>query len=98
MESLGIPGPPDDIVGGVRKQSSSKGVAKLMRDSRLFPLILSLLATAGTASLAALGDPAPGTSTADAKPFATRVVAYQIDARLDPTKKTVDATETLTYQ
>ncbi|MGO9271021.1 MAG: M1 family metallopeptidase [Terriglobia bacterium] len=31
------------------------------------------------------------------KPSATRVVAYQIDARLDPAKKTVDATETLTY-
>ena len=31
------------------------------------------------------------------KPSATRVVAYQIEARLDPAKKTVDATETLTY-
>ena len=30
-------------------------------------------------------------------PAVTRVVAYQIDARLDPVKKTVDATETLTY-
>jgi hypothetical protein len=29
--------------------------------------------------------------------LSTRVVAYQIEARLDPDKKTVDATETLTY-
>ncbi len=29
--------------------------------------------------------------------LSTRVVAYQIEARLDPVKKTVDATETLTY-
>jgi hypothetical protein len=29
--------------------------------------------------------------------LSTRVVAYQIEARLDPLKKTVDATETLTY-
>jgi hypothetical protein len=32
------------------------------------------------------------------RPFSVRVVAYQIDARLDPKKKTVDATETLRYQ
>jgi hypothetical protein len=31
------------------------------------------------------------------QPLSTRVVAYQIDARLDPAKKTVDATETLVY-
>ncbi len=31
------------------------------------------------------------------KPAATRVVAYQIEARLDPAKKTLDASETLTY-
>jgi hypothetical protein len=29
--------------------------------------------------------------------LSTRVVVYQIEARLDPVKKTVDATETLTY-
>ena len=33
-----------------------------------------------------------------AKPLSTRVVAYQIDARLNPEKKTIDATETLTYR
>jgi hypothetical protein len=31
------------------------------------------------------------------RPFSTRVVAYQINAKLDPKKKTVDATETLRY-
>jgi hypothetical protein len=29
--------------------------------------------------------------------LSTRIVAYQIEARLDPVRKTVDATETLTY-
>jgi hypothetical protein len=33
-----------------------------------------------------------------AKPLSVRVVAYQIDARLNADKKTVDATETLTYR
>ena len=32
------------------------------------------------------------------QPLSSRVVAYQIDARLDAVKKTIDATETLTYQ
>src|SRR5512133_2227605 len=31
-------------------------------------------------------------------PLSTRVVSYQIDARLDAVKKTVDATEVLTYR
>jgi hypothetical protein len=31
------------------------------------------------------------------KPLSVRVVAYRIDARLDPVRKTIDATETLTY-
>jgi Peptidase family M1 domain len=31
------------------------------------------------------------------KPLSIRVVAYQIDARLDPAKKTIEATEALTY-
>jgi hypothetical protein len=32
------------------------------------------------------------------QPLSTRVVAYQIDARLDAVKKTIDATEVLTYR
>lgn len=42
----------------------------------------------------------PRRATAPASPSNTlsvRVVAYQIDARLDPAKKTIDATEALTY-
>jgi len=40
----------------------------------------------------------PGaTEESRGEPLSTRVVAYQIEARLDPAKKTVDATETLTY-
>jgi hypothetical protein len=35
---------------------------------------------------------------ADAAPLSQRIVRYQIDARLDPAKKTIDATETLTYK
>lgn len=31
------------------------------------------------------------------KPLSVRVVAYRIDARLDPVRKTIDATESLTY-
>ncbi len=39
----------------------------------------------------------PGTSAAP-KPLSERVVDYQIDARVDARKKTIDATETLTYR
>ena len=41
--------------------------------------------------------PAPAAST-DAKTLSVRVVAYSIDAKLDPTKHTIAATETLTYK
>jgi hypothetical protein len=36
-------------------------------------------------------------TTAPANTLALRVVAYQIDARLNPSKKTIEATEALTY-
>jgi hypothetical protein len=38
------------------------------------------------------------TNSPDGKPLSERVVAYTIDARLDTDKKTLDATETLTYR
>lgn len=38
------------------------------------------------------------TNSPDGKPLSERVVAYSIDARLDTDKKTLDATETLTYR
>jgi len=39
----------------------------------------------------------PSTDTAT-KPLSTRIVAYQIEAKLDPTKHTIAASETLTYK
>ena len=38
------------------------------------------------------------TNSPDGKPLSTRVVAYTIDARLDTDKKSLDATETVTYK
>jgi Peptidase family M1 domain len=38
------------------------------------------------------------TNSPDGKPFSTRVVAYNIDASLNTDKKSLDATETLTYK
>ena len=42
--------------------------------------------------------PSIATNSTDGKPLSTRVVAYNIDAKLDTDKKTLDATETLTYK
>src|SRR5579871_6265536 len=38
------------------------------------------------------------TNSPNGAPLSTRVTAYTIDARLDTDKKTLDATETLTYK
>ncbi len=38
------------------------------------------------------------TNSPDGKPLSTRVVAYDIEAKLDTSKKSLDATETLTYK
>jgi hypothetical protein len=46
---------------------------------------------------APLTPPSQETTGPLTRPYSTRVVAYQIDARLDPKKKTIDATETLRY-
>src|SRR5215471_3137148 len=59
--------------------------------------IVVLLSAAPSLAAASQGSAPRGASESEAKPLSTRVVAYQIDARLDPAKKTVDATETLTY-
>jgi hypothetical protein len=42
--------------------------------------------------------PSPSLATLSDKPVSERVVAYQIDARFDAAKHTVDATEVLTYR
>ena len=52
------------------------------------------------APFAAQGQPAsqPSIATNSPTPLSTRVVAYQIDAHLDTARKSLDATETLTYK
>jgi Peptidase family M1 domain len=42
--------------------------------------------------------PSIATNSPGGKPLSTRVVAYNIDARLDTDKKSLDATETITYK
>jgi hypothetical protein len=51
-----------------------------------------LLATAAARAQSVPAAGSPG------GPLSTRIVAYTIDAKLDPEKKTITATETLTYQ
>ena len=67
-----------------------------------FSRILLLSATCAASSAVVAPKPAsaapPPVSTLADKPLSERVVAYQIDARFDATKHTVDATEVLTYR
>lgn len=57
---------------------------------------------AATTSSASAASAAAAAATAVAsepgKPLSTRVVAYEIEARLDPSKHTITASETLTYK
>jgi hypothetical protein len=64
-----------------------------------FALLSLILAGAGVASAGgqAGGEAGVRTQGQASQTLATRVVAYQIEARLDPVHKTVDATEILTY-
>ncbi|MGA7226311.1 MAG: hypothetical protein WBX16_25885, partial [Candidatus Acidiferrales bacterium] len=50
-----------------------------------------------TAAKKAEAKPAAEASNTAQKPLSTRVVAYEIDAKLDPAKHSIAATETLTY-
>ncbi|HEV2380907.1 MAG TPA: M1 family metallopeptidase [Terriglobia bacterium] len=71
---------------------------KLRRYPNLFLFALILLAGENTASVVSQAAvTARGASPSESKALSIRVVAYQLDARLDPAKKTLDATETLTY-
>jgi hypothetical protein len=63
-----------------------------MRRPCLLAAALLLLA------LAAHAQTSIATNSPDGKPLSTRVVAYNIEAKLDTDKKTLDATETLTYK
>ena len=69
-----------------------------MRNLTRIPVVLSLLAAGSLTGAASQSQTAAGGAPREAKPLSTRVVAYQIDARLDPAKNTIDATETLTYR
>lgn len=60
---------------------------------RLCAAAAKIPSTNRAASAAHVG--APGSQP---KPLSVRVVAYQIDARLDPARKTIEATEALTYR
>src|SRR5882762_4776298 len=64
--------------------------------SVLFLLSTACLADSPVAALKTAPVPPPIATLAD-KPLSERVVAYQIDARFDAAKHTVDATEILTY-
>jgi Peptidase family M1 domain len=46
----------------------------------------------------AVGQSGSSVATNSPKPLSERIVAYEIDARLDAQKKTIDANETLTYR
>jgi len=50
-----------------------------------------------TATKKAEAEPRSDSSEGGKKPLSTRVVAYEIDAKLDPAKHTIAASETLTY-
>ena len=51
-----------------------------------------------SASVALQAQNSIATNSPNGQPLSTRVVAYTIDARLDTDKKSLDATETITYK
>src|SRR5690242_1218397 len=63
-----------------------------MRRYLLAAVVLLLVAPASRAQLSI------ATNSPDGRPLSERVVAYAIDAKLDTDRKTLDATETLTYR
>jgi hypothetical protein len=63
--------------------------------------IATILLLAGSAvflAAATVGAQSVPAASSPGAPLSTRIVAYTIDAKLDPAKKTITATETLTYQ
>lgn len=60
--------------------------------------ILLLAGSAVFLAAAAAGAQSVPAPSSPGAPLSTRIVAYTIDAKLDPAKKTITATETLTYQ
>ncbi len=64
-----------------------------MLRTRLLPAAAIFLASAVLPAQTSIA-----TNSPNGQPLSTRVVAYTIDARLDADKKSLDATETLTYK
>lgn len=61
----------------------------------LFPFVIVIWSATAAAQTSAASTREETASLG--KPLSVRLVAYQIDARLDPVRKTIDATESLTY-
>lgn len=68
------------------------------RMPRTHPLLVAALLLPLAVKAQTTSQPSIATNSPDGKPLSTRVVAYNIDAKLDTGKKTLDATETLTYK
>src|SRR5437868_4346624 len=75
-----------------------------MRLARKFVSTVSLIVFLAAAGVGSSSSPAPHetvpspVATLADKPLSERVVAYQIEARFDAVRHTVDATEILTYR
>ena len=67
-----------------------------MRLTKVFVLAAAVALSCGPAFSQATATIASADTAA--KPLSTRVVAYQIEAKLDATKHTIAASETLTYK
>jgi hypothetical protein len=65
---------------------------------RTHPLLVAALLLPLAVYAQTTPQPSIATNSPDGKPLSTLVVAYNIDAKLDTSKKTLDATETLTYK
>jgi hypothetical protein len=65
---------------------------------RTRPLLVAALLLPLAVHAQTTPQPSIATNSPDGKPLSTRVIAYNIDAKLDTNKKTLDATETLTYK
>ena len=77
-------------------QSCQNGV---MRYLKLVWVVLALpLVPTASGYRAQPSSPLTAPTSRTGQPLSLRVVAYQIDARLDVAKKAIDATETLTYR
>jgi Peptidase family M1 domain len=68
------------------------------RMPRTHPLLVAALLLPLAVQAQTTSQPSIATNSPDGKPLSTRVVAYNIDAKLDTSRKDIDATETLTYK